>query len=119
MGMSKVYKLYDDENYVMTGTMKEIAEKMYASKGTVYSWYCHGYAKKRLEYVGAYRAIYEVSDKSGVLFTGTRKECAKALHLAPSSISSKAFLHKEGLESGAHGGYLVRLIGYEVREVER
>lgn len=115
MRLPKVYKLYDGDKYVMTGTMKEIAEKMCVSVHTVYSWHRDGFANKRVEYVGVYRAIYEVSDKNGIIVTGTREECVDAVFLAPSSISTKTHLHKIGTESGAHGGLLARLVGYEVR----
>ena len=113
----KVYAYYDRDKYIMTGTVREIAEKMNVSINSVHTW--RRWRKcKRLELVGEYLAIYEVFSEGKMIARGTRKECADSVYLSVSSICSKACDSKAGRNVGVNGGYVVKMVGYEFREVK-
>lgn len=116
MRTAHIYELYDNDQLVATGTMKEIGAKLGVTKSCISNWGRLS-KTKRVVKKGITRLIYEVYDKDGVVLArGTRQEVAEKMFWTPYYVTLSVQQTLNGLRTGKSGGYMCRHVGEEYRE---
>lgn len=108
---TSIYRYYENNQLICTGTIQEIAAHLHYSKSNVYRIKYNPTNKKKLVFDHTERPLYEVLDKTGkVLFTGDAWQCADYMQFDYRCFHEAVYDTALGKRTGRFGALLARRI---------
>lgn len=94
--LPSIYAFYKNGELICEGTIAEICKSTGYSRASIYKWYEAPTLNRKVELLRKPVHQYEVYDDSGVLFRGTKEECADAMCVAVNSLECAVFETRRG-----------------------